>query len=68
MRKITVRILVNERYLIAIQQAIRRVIRMNGLDLASFIDDAVILDLQILRRLEINPARISAFRAPKNSA
>lgn len=66
--QIAVRVLVDGRHLIPVQQPVGGVVSVDGADFASLVDDAGVVDFLAGRRLKISPARIAAFRTAKNPA
>jgi len=60
--QIAVRVLIDKGQLITVMQEIGQIVGMIGLNLASLIDDAVILHLSVWGWLEIRPAFLSLLR------
>lgn len=65
--QVTVGIPVNKGHLIAVIQQVGPIVGKRRLNALAFIDDAVVFHLDIGRRLEIDSAFITLFRAAENT-
>lgn len=65
--KVTIRISINDRYLIAVVKQIRNIICKLRVDPVSLVTDAVILHLNIGSRLEIRSALVTLLRTSENT-